>query len=165
VSVRAFVAIGSNVGDRRAHCEEAATRLGQLPETVLIGLSPLVETPAAEGVEGGPFLNGVAELDTALSPLELLRSLQVIETALGRPRDHQPGMARTMDLDILLYGERIVRHDGLEIPHPRMAERRFVLEPLVALAPAARHPVLNETALNLLRRLGAVQPSQPPSGP
>jgi 2-amino-4-hydroxy-6-hydroxymethyldihydropteridine diphosphokinase len=158
VSARAFVAIGSNVGDRCAQCAEATARLSRLPATALLRASPLIETAAAEGVEGGPFLNGVAELDTALSPVDLLHAVQAIEQALGRPPGHVRGKARTIDLDILLYGDRVVREVGLDIPHPRMAERRFVLEPLVAIAPSVRHPVLKLTAAELLRGLGAAGP-------
>jgi 2-amino-4-hydroxy-6-hydroxymethyldihydropteridine diphosphokinase len=163
VRVRAFVGIGSNVGDRRAHCAEAQAHLGRLPGTDVLRVSPLVETQPAEGVAGGPFLNGVAELATALSPRHLLRELQAIEGALGRPSDHAGGTARTMDLDILLYGDRIVREVGLDIPHPRMAQRRFVLEPLVALAPNVRHPVLNLSAEQMLRGLEAAAAPHPAS--
>jgi 2-amino-4-hydroxy-6-hydroxymethyldihydropteridine diphosphokinase len=105
-------------------------------------------------VEGGLFLNAVAEIATRLSPRELLGHLQGIEAALGRPPDHPPGTARGMDLDILLYGETVLHEPDLTIPHPRMAARRFVLAPLVALAPAVRHPLLKLTATELLRRLG-----------
>lgn len=153
MKVRAFIGMGSNLGDRRAHCGEAQARLGRLPETDMLRVAPLVETQPAEGVAGGPFLNGVAELATGLSPRHLLRELQAIEKALGRPPEHARGTARTIDLDILLYGDRIVREAGLDIPHPRLAQRRFVLEPLVALAPNVRHPVLNLTAEDMLRRL------------
>jgi len=162
--VQAFVGIGSNVGDRRTYCAEAAARMGRLPETELVRISPFVETQAAEGVAGGAFLNGVAELATSLSPVDLLRALQAIERALDRPDDHPPGAARTIDLDILLYGDRVVREGGLEIPHPRMAQRRFVLEPLAAVAPGARHPILHETAGDLLRDLEAGRPSRSVNG-
>ncbi len=161
--VRAFIGIGSNVGDRHAHCAEAQTRLGLLPTTEVFGVSPLVETQPAEGVAGGPFLNGVVELTTGLSPLDLLRALQAIEEAFGRPHAHAPGTARTIDLDILLYGDRVVRENGLEVPHPRLAQRRFVLEPLAALAPDVRHPVLNLSAVEMLRRLEAAVAPLPAS--
>jgi 2-amino-4-hydroxy-6-hydroxymethyldihydropteridine diphosphokinase len=157
MTVRAFVAIGSNVGDRRKHCREAQNRLGGLPETVLVRASALIETAPQEGATGGPFLNGVVALETALSPEALLHALQAIETALGRPAHRDRGTPRTMDLDILLYGDRLVRQPGLEIPHPRMAQRRFVLEPLAAIAPDARHPALDLTAAALLRRLDAAE--------
>ena len=153
--VRAFVAIGSNLGDRSALCAEAQRRLALLPETAVIRASPLLETPPQEGAEGGPFLNGVVELATALAPEELLVAVRHIEAALGRPVDHERGCARTMDLDILLYDDRILRHAGLEIPHPRRAGRRFVLEPLAAIAPDVRHPVLDLTAVELLDRLAS----------
>jgi len=161
--VRAFIGIGSNAGDRHAHCAEAEALLRRLPETRLLRVSPLVETEPAEGVAGGPFLNGVAELATALSPRELHHALRAIEDALGRPPGHPSGAARTIDLDILLYGERIVREVGLDIPHPRMAQRRFVLEPLVAIAPNARHPVLNLSAADLLRGLETARSPHPAS--
>lgn len=163
MTVRAFVGIGSNVGDRHAYCAEAVARLRGLPETQVLRVSPLVESAPAEGVSGGPFLNGVAELATALTPVDLLRVLQEIESALGRPPVHPPGTARTIDLDILLYSDRIVREVGLDIPHPRMAERRFVLEPLVAIAPDVRHPVLNLTAADLLRACETAGPPRPAS--
>lgn len=163
MKVRAFIGIGSNVGDRQAHCAEAQARLGRLPETDVLRVSPLVETQPAEGVGGGPFLNGVAELATALSPRHLLRELQAIEGALSRPPDHAQGTARTIDLDILLYGDRVVREIGLDIPHPRMAQRRFVLEPLAALAPNVRHPVLNMSAEQMLRGLEAAVAPHPAS--
>ena len=163
MKVRAYIGMGSNVGDRHAHCAEAQARLARLPETELLRVSPLVETEAAEGVAGGPFLNAVAELATALSPLDLLRALRSIEAALGRPPGHRAGTARTIDLDILLYGDRIVREIGLDIPHPRMARRRFVLEPLVAIAPNVRHPVLNLSAEDMLRRLETVVAPHPAS--
>jgi 2-amino-4-hydroxy-6-hydroxymethyldihydropteridine diphosphokinase len=158
VRARAFVGIGSNVGNRRAYCDEATARLGCLPETEVLRISPYIETQPTEGVAGGAFLNGVAEVATGLSPIDLLRALQAIERALGRPDGHQPGTARTIDLDILLYGDDIVREGGLDIPHPRMAQRRFVLEPLAAVAPGVRHPVLQATAGDLLRDLEAGGP-------
>ncbi len=163
MSVRAFVAIGSNLGDRRAHCAEGAAQLARLPETALRRVSGLIETPPAEGAAGGPFLNGVAELTTALSPVDLLRTIQAIERALGRPSDHRPGTARTLDLDILLYGDHVVREAGLIIPHPRMSQRRFVLEPLAAIAPDVRHPILHLTAADMLRRLDTPEAARPAS--
>jgi 2-amino-4-hydroxy-6-hydroxymethyldihydropteridine diphosphokinase len=154
VSVRAFIGVGSNLGDRAAQCAAAADRLATLPDTTVVRMSPLIETRPAEGVAGGPFLNGVAELATALAPEALLGHLQSIEAALGRPAGHAGGQARPIDLDLLLYGDVILRQPHLIVPHPRLAERRFVLEPLAAIAPEARHPVLRATAADLLQRLG-----------
>ena len=153
MSVRAFIGVGSNLGDRETHCAEAVSRLGSLPETTLVRVSPWSETRPEDGVEGGPFLNGVAEITTTLSPEALLDHVHAIEAALGRPADHARMQARTMDLDLLLYGDAVIRQDRLIIPHPRMAERRFVLEPLAAIAPEVRHPVLGLPATGLLQRL------------
>lgn len=156
-----FIGIGSNLGDRLAHCRQALDRLGRMPRTRLRKTSPFFETDPREGVEGGRFLNGVAQIATELSPRELLDSLHQIEVALGRERTHSPGSARSVDLDILLYGDVMLEEPDLVIPHPRMADRRFVLAPLVTIAPAVRHPVLKVTAETLLRRLGAGEPAPP----
>jgi 2-amino-4-hydroxy-6-hydroxymethyldihydropteridine diphosphokinase len=150
------VAIGSNLGERTSLCAEAQRRLAGLPETVVVRASALIVTLPQEGADGGPFLNGVIELETALSPEQLLAATQGIEAALGRPPDHARGSARTMDLDILLYDERVLRRPGLEIPHPRMTVRRFVLEPLAAIAPDVRHPILGLTAAEMRDRLASV---------
>lgn len=156
--VQAFVGIGSNLGDRLANCRAALERLSLLPGTALTRVSPLFESEPQEGVEGGVFLNAVAEIATSLPVPQLLGHLQEIEVALGRPADHLRGTARTLDLDLLLYGDAVIREPDLTIPHPRMAERRFVLAPLVALAPALRHPVLQVTMMELLQRLGPEAP-------
>ncbi len=155
-----FVGIGSNLGDRQTNCQRAMDSLGRLPATAVIRVSPFVETAPAEGVAGGPFLNGVAEVSTALAPRELLNRLRAIEVALGREAEHASGGARTIDLDLLLYGDLVLNESDLTIPHPRMAGRRFVLEPLAAIAPAIRHPVLHLTAEDLLRLLGETKPAQ-----
>ncbi len=158
MTVQAFIGIGSNLGDRLRNCRRALDLLGGLPTTELVRTSSLLETAPAEGVAGGPFLNGVAEVATALPPRELFQRLRAIEVALGRDAGHRPGQARTLDLDLLLYGDLVLNEGDLIIPHPRMAGRRFVLEPLATIAPTVRHPVLNLTAEELLRRLGATKP-------
>jgi 2-amino-4-hydroxy-6-hydroxymethyldihydropteridine diphosphokinase len=159
MTVRAFIAIGSNVGDRAAACRAAEARLGRLPHTALVQVSPLLETAPAEGAEGGPFLNGVAEIETGLAPRDLLAELRAIEAGLGRPGVRRRGAARTIDLDVLLYGELRVDEPDLVIPHPRMADRRFVLQPLASIAPDVRHPILQHTASELLRRLDRAAPT------
>ena len=152
--VRAFIGVGSNLGDRQVHCGDAVARLGQLPQTVLMRTAPLIETDAADDAEGGPFLNSVAEIVTALPADQLLLALQSIETALGRPAPHARGQARTIDLDLLLYGDAVIDQPNLTVPHPRLAARRFVLQPLAAIAPEVRHPVLGLNAAELLEQLG-----------
>ncbi|MBI4737888.1 MAG: 2-amino-4-hydroxy-6-hydroxymethyldihydropteridine diphosphokinase [candidate division NC10 bacterium] len=159
MKVQAFIGIGSNLGDRLAHCRAALDRLALLPGTTLKRVSPFCESEPQEGVEGGRFLNAVAEVSTSLAPRELLGHLQDIEAGLGRAPDHRAGAARTIDLDILLYGDTVMNDPDLTIPHPRMAVRRFVLAPLVALAPGLRHPVLQMTTTELLRRLGPERPA------
>jgi len=158
VRTRAFIGIGSNLGDRLANCQTAIDRLDRPPGTALVRVSTLVESEPQEGVEGGRFLNTVAEIATSLPPRQLLGQLQQIEVALGRAADHLPGTARPMDLDLLLYGDAVICETDLTIPHPRMAERRFVLAPLVALDPTLRHPVLQVAMAELLRRLGPEAP-------
>ena len=116
-------------------------------------LSPLLEYPAVGGPANSPnFLNGAAEVRTTLTPRELLNRLLEIERELGRVREVKWG-PRLIDLDLLLYGEQIISSSELKVPHPLMAERRFVLEPLARLAPNARHPSLGTTVAELLAQL------------
>ncbi len=159
---QSFIGVGSNLGNRQANCRAALDRLGCLADTVLQRVSTVVESEPQEGVEGGPFLNAVAEIATSLSPRQLLGQLRAIEAALGRAPDHLPGTARTMDLDLLLYGDAVIRETDLTIPHPRLAERWFVLAPLVTLDPELRHPVLQVTMANLLRGLDPEAPRVSP---
>ena len=141
---RAFVSLGSNLGDREAHFALALRRLGVLPRTRVEALSPVFETDPVGPPPQGPFLNAVVALHTSLSARALLEALLAIEREAGRRRSAERWTARTLDLDLLLYGEEVIDEPGLTVPHPRLAERPFVLEPLAALAPALRHPVLRE---------------------
>ncbi len=153
MTVQAFLGIGSNLGDRRTNCRLALECLAGVPATRIVRVSPFLETAPCEGVAGGPFLTGAVEVATELPPRELLNSLRAIEVALGRPAEHRPGRARTIDLDLLLYGSLVLNEGDLIVPHPRMAGRRFVLEPLASIAPTIRHPVLHLTVEELLRGL------------
>jgi len=137
---RVFVGLGANLGDPRATLARAVEALAALPRTRLVALSPLYRSGPVEA-QGPDFLNAVAELDTALAPRDLLLALQGIEHAHGRQRPYRHA-PRTLDLDLLLYGQRIIDEPGLTVPHPRLHQRAFVLRPLADLAPELEHPSL-----------------------
>jgi 2-amino-4-hydroxy-6-hydroxymethyldihydropteridine diphosphokinase len=149
----AWVSLGSNLGDRAGHLAHALRRLGQLPATRLIELSPVYETAPIGPPPQGPFLNAVVRLRTALPPRDLLTAMLAIEDAAGRARGRERWSARTLDLDLLLYGDRRMDQPELVLPHPRLAERPFVLEPLAALAPELLHPELGVTIAALAERV------------
>jgi 2-amino-4-hydroxy-6-hydroxymethyldihydropteridine diphosphokinase len=132
--VRAFVALGANLGDAQAALRQALQRLETLPHTQLVRNSSLYRSAPVES-SGPDYVNAVAELRTALSPYELLAGLQGLEQAAGRERPWR-NAPRTLDLDILLYGELKLDDPVLTLPHPRMLERAFVLQPLAEIAPA-----------------------------
>lgn len=130
----AYVGLGSNLGDREALIRQAASLLGARR------LSTIIETEPW-GYEDQPrFLNAVAELQTRLAARELLEELLEVERTLGRERTGPRYGPRTVDLDLLLYGDETIEEPGLVVPHPRLAERRFVLEPLAELVPTRRIP-------------------------
>ena len=126
--------IGSNLDNRRAAIERAVERMGALPRTHVTARAAIRETAPAGGPPQPDYLNTVVALETALEPAALLEALQRIEDALGRVRAERWG-PRPIDLDILLFGDRRVDTPALTVPHPRLFERRFVLEPLAELAP------------------------------
>lgn len=138
-SATVAIALGSNVGDRHDHLAFAFEALARLPKTRLVARAPVFETAplAAPGVDpGGPYLNSAAIIETMLEPRDLLDRLHDIELQRGRHRSAEWRWApRTLDLDILTYGDRIMNEPRLTIPHPRLHERLFVLEPLAAIAP------------------------------
>jgi 2-amino-4-hydroxy-6-hydroxymethyldihydropteridine diphosphokinase len=131
-----FVGIGSNLGDREAHVRAALELLAAEPGIELEEISQLRETDPVGVLDQPRFLNAAARLTTDLEPRALLDRLLAIERDLGRVRTDERYGPRTIDLDLLLYGDREVDEQGLRVPHPRLAERRFVLEPLVELDPA-----------------------------
>jgi 2-amino-4-hydroxy-6-hydroxymethyldihydropteridine diphosphokinase len=131
--------LGSNLGDPPAQIRGALQTLAAMPETRLVRRSSLYRNPPAGHLDQPEFVNAVARIETRIVPRELLEQLLAIERAHGRVRDF-PNAPRTLDLDILLYGERTVREPGLTIPHPRMLERAFVLVPLAEIAPDAVVP-------------------------
>ncbi len=146
----ALIALGSNLGDRQLQLDQAVRYLQQLPQTRLLRQSSWHETDPVGGPPQGKFLNGVAMLETVLPPQDLLNAILAIETRMGRPASREKWGPRVIDLDLLSYGNQILQLPGLEIPHPRMQERPFVLIPLAEIAPEWKHPTLNKTALELL---------------
>ena len=147
-----YIGFGSNLGDRMANCRSALEALGGLPNTQITTVSSIYETEPV-CAQGPWFLNGVVELSTALGPEELLESCQQVEVLLGRPDVRSPAAPRTIDLDLLLYGEEVFNTPTLKIPHPRMHERAFVLIPLAEIAPKGWHPVLQKNISELLAQL------------
>ncbi len=140
--VRVWIALGSNLGDRRANLEGAVEALRSADGLAVRRVSPWFETePVGGPKDQGRFWNGVLEADCALEPAELLFLLQRIEGRFGRDRRNEPRHGpRTLDLDLLLYGEERIQEPDLIVPHPRLEERLFVLIPLAALVPANRLP-------------------------
>ena len=151
-SPRVAVALGSNVGDRRAHLEFAIARL----RTILTGVSvsPLIETAPVGVGDQPPFLNGAAVGTSAEDPRTLLDRLRAVERERGRERPFV-GAPRTLDLDLILVGATVLNEPGLSLPHPRFRERRFVLGPLAEVAPDLVDPVTGLTVSELLARLPA----------
>lgn len=148
----AYVSIGTNLGDRAAHLDFALRSLAAVPDTRIVALSPVFETDPVGPPPQGAYLNAVVRVETALAPRALLDALLAIERAAGRERGAR-NTARTLDLDLLLYGDRILDEPGLIVPHPRLAERAFILEPLAALAPALVHPQRGESIESLAARV------------
>lgn len=145
---RVYLSLGSNIGDRERNLRDALDRLAAAGVRVL-RVSPIYETEPVDLAEQRWFLNLVVEAETDLFPLQLLARTQRIERALGRVRTVPKG-PRTIDIDILLYANSVIHSATLEIPHPRIAERRFVLVPLAGLAPNLRHPVTHQTVQEML---------------
>ena len=135
---RVFVGLGSNLGDPQGQLAQALRSMGQLPQTRLLACSVFYRSAPLQA-SGPDYLNAVAELSTEFEPLPLLAALQAIEAAQGRQRSTL-NAPRTLDLDLLLYGQRQMGLPALTLPHPRLHERAFVLRPLLELAPDLVHP-------------------------
>jgi 2-amino-4-hydroxy-6-hydroxymethyldihydropteridine diphosphokinase len=136
----AYVGVGANLGDRRATIERAIELLGGAPGVELLAVSSLRETDPV-GLEDQPrFLNGAVALETTLTARELLELLLAVERSLGRTRDGPRFGPRTIDLDLLVHGDAELHEAGLTLPHPRLHERRFALEPLAEIAPGLTVP-------------------------
>jgi 2-amino-4-hydroxy-6-hydroxymethyldihydropteridine diphosphokinase len=141
-----YLSLGSNVGERAANLNAAIERLRTLGEVVAV--SSLYETEPVEFAAQPWFLNCAVKLNTEKMPKQLLDAVLDIEKGMGRKRLKKKG-PRTIDIDILLFGNSIIEAKGLTVPHPAMHERRFVLEPLAEIAPEVRHPVFKRTAREL----------------
>ncbi len=149
----AYVALGSNLGDRAGYLLAALSALGRTENTRLARLSRIYETAPVGPSGQGPYLNMVAEIETRLEPRPLLEALLAIERSLGRVRRERWG-ARTIDLDLLLYADVVLNTEALILPHPRLHERAFVLAPLCDLIPDAVHPQLGRPYRALLEAVG-----------
>jgi 2-amino-4-hydroxy-6-hydroxymethyldihydropteridine diphosphokinase len=152
-----YLSLGSNMGDREAHLRDAITRLEKLDRVVSV--SSFYETEPVEVTNQDWFLNCAVGLETTAAPEQLMAAILQIEQEMGRQRLQNKG-PRIIDIDILLFSDEIIDSPELTVPHPAMQDRRFVLEPLAEIAPAARHPVLQKTVRELLDALPAGQITQ-----
>ena len=150
-----YLGLGSNIGDRERNLQRALENLAS-PDLRIIRVSPVYDTEPVEFTQQNWFLNQVAEAETELFPMQLLGRLARVERELGRVRGIPKG-PRAIDIDILFFGRAVVRTSKLEIPHPAIAERRFVLVPLADLAPDLRHPMLRKTVREMLEAAPAAK--------
>jgi len=159
MATAAYIALGSNLGDRAGHLSRALEAIRGLPGVLAVQPGGVYETepvgPAGDLPEQGNFLNSATLVKTPLSAKDLLQALHRIEAAHGRDRSAETvrNGPRTLDLDIVLFGDAVIAEDGLAVPHPRMHLRGFVLKPLCDVAPGAVHPVLMKTVRELLAEL------------
>lgn len=149
---RVFIALGSNMGDRRNYLEQAVAQLKEVIHTEVVQVSSFINTPAYGLEDQADFLNGCVEIRTLLTPAELLLEIHKIEQAAGRKREIRWG-PRTLDLDLLFYDQQTIDQPDLTIPHMEAHKRAFVLEPMLELAPYLRHPVYLKTISELYNEL------------
>ena len=156
----ACIGLGSNLGDRQRTLEQALRTLAGRPGIRALAVSSLYETDPVGVLDQPPFLNAAARLDTSLGARALLDALLETEREMGRIRERRWG-PRNIDLDLLLYGDEVIREEGLVVPHPLLAERLFVLAPLCDLDSALIHPVLQKPLGDLYEALHGGHPLRP----
>ncbi len=156
---RIIIGAGSNLGNRRQNVRRGMKQLAE-SGVKIVKISPYLKNPAAEGTTGGEFLNAAVLAETDLEPELLLKLLHDIEKNSGRPQPHRPKEARSLDLDIIYYANRIIDRPGLQVPHPRRLQRRFVMKPAAEAAPDFCDPVLKKPLMVIARRFSPQQ-SQP----
>jgi len=155
--VRAFIGLGSNLGDREAMIRLALDEVARLPGTTVLRASSLYDTEPVGEVDQPNFLNAAALVETELTARQLLWNLMLVERRLGRVRGQRWG-PRVIDLDLLFYGSQVLEEPDLRVPHPEVIRRAFVLVPLVEIDPAFVHPETGETLLHHLSTLNARPP-------
>jgi 2-amino-4-hydroxy-6-hydroxymethyldihydropteridine diphosphokinase len=139
-AMRAYIGLGSNLGDRETMLRQALAALDEVAGVRVVAVSSFRETAPVGYLDQPDFLNGAAAVESELEPRELLDQLLAVEASLGRTREGPPQGPRTIDLDLLVYGDQTLAEPGLEVPHPRLHERRFALEPLAEVAPGLEIP-------------------------
>jgi 2-amino-4-hydroxy-6-hydroxymethyldihydropteridine diphosphokinase len=147
-----FLGLGSNLGDREAYLENAIARLDTEQEINVLARSVMIETTPVGDLSQPMFLNMAVEIETSLKPRALLALCLAIELANGRKRTEK-WASRTLDMDILFFGDSVIDEEGLKIPHPEVAVRRFALEPLAEIAPNYCHPLNKESVWAMLQRI------------
>jgi 2-amino-4-hydroxy-6-hydroxymethyldihydropteridine diphosphokinase len=151
----AYLALGSNMGDRELNLLRAVAEIGKIRDVRITALSGFYDTEPVGPVPQDPFINAVLRCDISLGPHQLLDELQRIETGVFRRNRDIPQGPRTMDLDILFFDDLVISDDRLTIPHPRLHQRRFVLVPLCEIAPDLVHPLIRDSVKKILESLPA----------
>jgi len=146
----AYISIGSNLGDKQNNCEKGIAALNRIPGTTVTALAKLYKTAPVDFTEQEWFVNTAVRVTTDLAPHDLLIQLKRIENAAGRIKSDIRFGPRVLDMDIVFYDTLVCKSDSLEIPHPRMHKRRFVLRPICDIDPTAMHPTLNKPVKDLL---------------
>jgi len=150
----AYISVGSNMGDRLQNCRKGIEALTASGNARILAQSRIYMTEPVDYEDQDWFINTMVKLETASEPIQLLDEIEVIQRAAGRLRDPIRFGPRILDLDIILYDDRIIKCDRLVVPHPRMHKRRFVLKPICDIDPAIIHPVLKQEMRFLLKRIG-----------